>query len=94
MPSSRYSFVFVCLFTYLFADVTSSGKVAISGWYTKEMQSLARCGLRAVCAAKPAFLLKPVQNNVVRNAAALYTSCTYVCISCSSVVIVVISDGQ
>jgi len=42
------------------------------------MQALARCGLRAICATKPALLLKPFQNNVVRNAAALYTSCTYI----------------
>jgi len=41
------------------------------------MQALARFGLRAICAAKPASLLKPAENNIVRNAAALYTSCTY-----------------
>jgi len=52
------------------------------------MQALARCGLRVVCAAKPAFLLKPAQNNVVRNAAALYTSCAYICILRIAVVIV------
>jgi len=54
------------------------------------MQALARCGLRAICAAKPAFLLKPAQNNVVKNAAALYTSCKYVCIVRFVVIVVLI----
>ena len=54
------------------------------------MQALARCGLRAICAAKPAFLIKPAQNNVVKNAAALYTSCTYICITRFVVVVVLI----